>query len=41
MQGNVKLAKNGDEKSNQVDVIFNNKGKLIIIQFFMNEKPNK
>ncbi len=41
VQGNVKLAKNGDEKSNQVDVIFNNKGKLIIIQFFMNEKPNK
>lgn len=41
VEGNLKLAKNPDEASNEVDVIFNNNGKIINIQFFMNTQPNE
>lgn len=41
VQGNLKLAKNPKEASNEVDVIFNNNGKIINIEFFMNDKPHE
>lgn len=38
VQGNLRLAKNPKEASNEVDVTFNNNGKIINIQFFMNNE---
>lgn len=38
VKGNLKLANNPNEASNEVDVIFNNNGKITNIQLFMDSE---